>query len=159
LAVDEGTMPWWAYGLGVGAGVRVNRLRLMVGGVLWLSEAGINAAPYGGNYERRSGQLAGCYSLVQGTVELGPCLTLTVEDVSASGSGPDVMVTQGHATWLTASIGARAGLSLGRWASLFVRPNLTFNTSRPFFAIDGVGSVYQVPLTALGVQLGCEWIF
>ena len=36
---------------------------------------------------------------------------------------------------------------------------VSFTTSRPTFAIDGVGPLYKVPLAAVGVQVGSEWIF
>jgi hypothetical protein len=65
----------------------------------------------------------------------------------------------GHTTWLALGVAARAEWSLRGWAALFLRPSLTLATSRPNFAIDGVGPVYQVPLAAVGVQIGCEWIF
>jgi hypothetical protein len=48
---------------------------------------------------------------------------------------------------------------LTRWATLFLRPIVSFTTSRPTFAIDGVGPLYKVPLAAAGVQVGSEWIF
>jgi hypothetical protein len=78
--------------------------------------------------------------------------------VSARGAGPDVVGDSGHATWLTVGLGARAGWSLARWAAIFLRPSLTLNTSRPTFAIDGVGPLYQVPVASVAVDLGCEWI-
>ena len=74
-------------------------------------------------------------------------------------SGPDVVGGPGHVSWLTVGVGAEAGWSPRSWATLFVRPGLALTTSRPTFAIDGVGPLYQVPLVAGGVEVGCEWIF
>ncbi len=159
LAVDAGVLPWLAYGVGVGVGVRVNRLRVKVAGVLWLSQNDTHAAPYEATYERRTGELSGCYSWPGGPFEVGPCMTVALEDVTAGGSGPDVVGGTGHVSWLTVGVAARAGWSLRRRAALFLRPGVTFTTSRPTFAIDGVGPLYQVPLVAGGVEVGCEWIF
>jgi hypothetical protein len=157
--VDDGNLPLWAYGLGVAAGVRFSRLEVTLGGVLWLPQSSANANLYGATYTRRSGEVAGCYALHKGAFEAGPCLTMTVEDMTASGTGPDVVAGPGHTTWLALGVAARAEWSLRGWAALFLRPSLTFATSRPIFAIEGVGPVYQVPLAAVGAQLGCEWIF
>jgi hypothetical protein len=159
LAVDAGVLPLWAYGVGVGVGIRVNRLRVRMAGILWLSQSGTNAAPYGASYQRRTAEVSGCHSWPGGPFEVGPCLTLALEDVTADGSGPDVVGGAGHVSWLTMGVAVRAGWSLRRWATLFLRPGVTVTTSRPKFAIDGVGPLYQVPLVAGGVEVGCEWIF
>jgi hypothetical protein len=44
------------------------------------------------------------------------------------------------------------------WTALFARPRLTLNRSHPTFAIGAVGSLYQVALVAVGIDIGCEWI-
>lgn len=159
LAVDAGVLPGSAYGVGVGAGVRVNQLRVRMAGLLWLSQSGTNAAPYEANYQRRTGELSGCYSWPGGSFEVGPCLAVALEDVTVGSSGPDVVGGPGHVAWLTVGVAVRAGWSLRRWATLFVRPGVTLATSRPIFAIDGVGPLYQVPRAAGGVEVGSEWIF
>jgi hypothetical protein len=84
---------------------------------------------------------------------------MTLEDVTADGSGSDVVDRQGHVSWLALGLGLRAGLSLSRLVTLFLRPTVSFTTSRPTFAIDGVGPLYKVPLAAVGVEMGSEWIF
>jgi hypothetical protein len=157
--VDEGNLPLWAYGLGVAAGVRVSRVEVTLGAVLWLPQSSANASLYGGRYNRRSGEVAGCYAFHKGAFEAGPCLTMTLEDMTASGTGPGVVAGPEHTTWLALGVAARAEWSLRGWAALFLRPSLTLVTSRPVFAIEGVGPVYQVPLVAFGAQAGCEWIF
>jgi hypothetical protein len=157
LTADEGDLPLWAYGLGVAAGIRVSRVQVMLGGVLWLPQSSIGASLYGATYTRRSGEMAGCYAWRKGTFEAGPCLTVTLEDVTSGGTGPGVGDGPGRATWLAVGVAARAEWSLSEWAALFLRPSLTFTTSRPTFAIDGVGPLYHVPLASVGVQVGSEW--
>jgi hypothetical protein len=159
--LDAGILPSWGYGLGVAAGLRLTHVRVMVGGALWLSQGGTEQSPYGADFTRRTGDLSGCYvwPLGQGAhLELGPCVTMTLQNVTSSGTGPELRGGPGNATWVTAGLAARAGWSLTRWASLFLRPSLTFSTSRPTFVIDGVGPIYQVPVGAFGVEAGWEWI-
>ncbi len=158
VAVDQGVLPSWAYGLGFGIGFRTRRIRVMLTGVLWLPQDSSAGSPYVGRYERLSGGLSGCYGWPVGPFDIGPCLKVTLEDVTANGTGPDVVGASAHTTWLTMGLGARAAWSVRRWGALFLRPSLAFTTSRPTFAIDGVGPLYQVPLVSGGVDLGCEWI-
>lgn len=159
LVSDEGVLPSAGYGLGLGAGVRVSHLLIMLSGIVWLSQSQTGTSPYAATYQRRTGELSGCYSWQYGQFEGGPCLMTTFEEVTADGSGGGVVDRQGHVSWLTLGFGARAGWLLTRWATLFIRPIVSFTTSRPTFAIDGVGPLYKVPLAAVGVQIGSEWIF
>jgi hypothetical protein len=126
---------------------------------MWLSQNEGGASPYGATYQRRTGELSGCYSWEYGQFEGGPCLMMALEDVTADGSGAGVTDTRGHVDWVTVGLGVRAGLSLSRSVALFVRPALSVTTSRPTFAIDGFGPLYQVPPAAVGVGIGSEWIF
>jgi hypothetical protein len=138
--------------------VRTNHIRLLLTGLLWAPQSSTGAGPYTGSYDRRSGELSACYGWALGAFNAGPCATLAIEDVSAHGGGPEIVGADGHATWLTIGVAGRAGWPIQRWAQVFLRPRLAFSTSRPTFAIDGVGSVYQVPIVSGGIDLGCEWI-
>lgn len=160
LAIDEGIVPSWAFGLGLGAGIRVNRFEALLTAVFWLpqNDSAAGLGPYAGRYERRSGGLSTCYEWPLGRFGLGPCVTLALEDVTASGTGPDVLGHPGQIAWMTVAIAARARWSPLPWTALFVSPSLAFNTSRPTFVIDAVGSLYRTPLVAVGIELGSEWI-
>ena len=159
LTVDEGVLPSWAYGIGVGVGVRLGRVRLMLAGALHLPQSDRSISPYVARYQKRTGELSGCYAWPHGHIEVAPCLIAKLENVTATGAGPDVTGGPGHVSWLAMGVAARVAWALGGWAALFLRPSLTFTTSRPTFAIDGVGPLYEVPVAALGVQMGWEWIF
>jgi hypothetical protein len=137
----------------------VSRLLVMLSGVLWLSQSDAGATPYAATYQRRTAGLSSCYAWQYGPFEGGPCLTMALEDVTADSSGADVVDRQGHVSWVALGLGARARWSLAAWEALFVRPTVSFTTSRPTFAIDGVGPLYKVPLAAVGVEMGSEWIF
>jgi hypothetical protein len=158
LAMNEGNLPSLGYGLGVAAGIRVSHWQVTLAGVLWETQSSTYTSLYEASYTRRSGEVAGCYAFRKGPFEAGPCITIGLEDVSAAGSGPEIVGGPGHATWLTLGLAARAEWSPFGWAALFLQPSVTLTTSRPVFAIDSVGTLYQVPLAAVGVQIGCEWI-
>jgi hypothetical protein len=163
LLVDAGVLPSLAYGLGIGARVRVGRVVVALTGALWLPQSAGGGGAFAASYQRRSAELSGCYAWSSGRFEVGPCLTMTLEDVTANGSGTDVVGQPGEVSWLTLGVGAQAGWMLTGWAALFLRPSFRLTTSRPTFAIDGVGPLYvgplyQVPLAAAGVEMGCEWI-
>jgi hypothetical protein len=156
---DAGVLPSQAYGAGAGVGIRVNHLLVVLSGVVWASQDDTRATSTTAAYQRRTGELSGCYCWQYGQFEGGPCLTMTLEDVTADGSGTGVVDRQGHVSWLALGLGAQARWSLAKWAALFLRPTVSFTTSRPTFAIDGYGPLYKVPLAAVSVEVGPEWIF
>jgi hypothetical protein len=159
LIADAGVLPSVGYGIGLGVGVRVRHLRVMLSGVMWLSQDQSGASPYAATYQRRTGELSGCYAWQYGKLEGGPCLIMTLEDVTADSSGTNLVDSQGHVSWLTIGLGAHVGFSAARLLTLFLRPSVSLTTSRPTFAIDGYGPLYKVPPAAVGVEVGSEWIF
>ena len=118
-------------------------LLIMLSGVLWVSQDDTRATPYTATYQRRTGELAGCYFWKYGQFEAGPCLMMILEDVTAESSGTLIVDRQGHVSWLALGLGAQARWSLAKWAALFLRPTVSFTTSRPTFAIDGYGPLYK----------------
>ncbi|MGH7434500.1 MAG: hypothetical protein ACRENE_02415 [Polyangiaceae bacterium] len=137
----------------------MSRWLVLLGGVLWVSQDDTRAAPTNATYQRRTGELSGCYSWQYGQLEGGPCLVMTLEDVTADSSGIGIADRQGHVDWLALGLGARVRWSFATWAALFLRPSVSFTTSRPTFTIEGYGPLYKVPLAALSVQVGPEWTF
>jgi hypothetical protein len=158
VAADEGTLPSWAVGLGLAAGVRLERVRLMLSGRYWFSQSTTTQSVYEVRYSRWSGGVSGCYAWSAGRFEVGPCAAATLENVAAQGIGPQVSGGPGRESWLALGLSVRAAWAPAGWASVFLRPSLTFNTARPTFVLEGVAPLYQVPLATVGVDLGCEWI-
>ena len=162
LVADEGTLPSWAFGLGFGVGIRVRRFEAVLNAILWLRQPGAPAdlSPYGAQYERRTGQLSTCYGWPLHSIELGPCLVLAVEDVTATATGgSDLVGGPGNIPWMTVGVAARARWSPSDWLALSARPSVGFNTSRPIYVIDQVGTLYRTAPATVGFDLGCEWIF
>jgi len=161
LAVDDSVLPSWGYGLGVGAGVRIRHVQLKLSGRLWLPpDRRANAGAYTVRYvSRYTGELSGCYGVPHGPFEIGPCLLLRLENVTASATGPEVTPASRSTQWLAVGLAVRARWSLVPWAALFARPSLAFATSRPSFVIDGVNPpIDRAPVAAVALDLGCEWI-
>jgi hypothetical protein len=160
LSMDDGVLPGLAYGLGASAGIRVSRVQAMLTGVLWLpQESGAAGSPYVVRYVRYTGELSGCYGWPLSRLEVGPCVLMRLEDVTGSGSGPEVVGQTGNSVWVGVGMAARARWSLNSWMALFARPSVTFATSHPTFAITEVGPLYRVPIAAVAFDIGSEWIF
>jgi hypothetical protein len=157
LRVDEGALPGWAYGLGLGAGVRLSHLQFHAAGLLWLPQDSTSGA-YRVHYVRYTGELSGCYRVPLHPIEIGPCLFVRFEDVTAGGTGPQVVPKPGPTPRVTVGVAAQARWSIGSWAAVVARPSVAFATSRPSFSIAGVGPLYQVPLAGFALDLGCEWL-
>ncbi len=159
LVVDSGVLPSWAYGLGLGAGVRGHHVQIVLAGLLWLPQTADPAGtPYSIRYARYTGELSACYGWSLGPFEAGPCMLARLEDVSARGTGPDILTSTGQRAWMTVGIAANARWSLGAWMALYVRPGVAFATTRPPFSIAGIGPLYQVPIAAVAFNIGWEWI-
>jgi hypothetical protein len=161
---DDGVLPSWTFGAGVKAGARVGRLELLLAATLWLPQNDgapsltSNAGSYEAHYGRRSGSVEGCYAWPVGRFDFDPCLSFTLESVTARGAGPEVAVQSGQALWLAVVLGARARWAATPWSALFIEPHVAVDTARPIFTIDGVGSLYRAPLATVGIDLGTEWI-
>jgi hypothetical protein len=159
LTLDTGVMPTWAYGIGGGVDARLGPWRIALAGLVWLPQTNDAQArgAFGGTYRRYSGELAGCYAWTGGALEIAPCLALRLEVMTARGSGPQVVDTNGHGIWLAAGLGLRARWSIWPWTALFVRPGVDLATVRPSYTIGDVGSVYRPSLVSFGLDLGVEW--
>jgi hypothetical protein len=139
--------------------MRFRRLQLKLSGFVWLpQEDASNGGTYTVQYTRYTGELSGCYAFALGSLEVGPCVLTRLEDVVGSGRGPNVHPESSHAPWVALGLAARARWSLASWAAVFASPSLAFATSQTTFVIDGVAAQYRVPLAALALELGCEWI-
>jgi hypothetical protein len=159
LSLDVGALPDPGYGVGLAGGFRHDAVRIVVTGTLWLSRnIATPASGFGADFERRTVELSGCRGWPIGRLEVAPCLTLSVDDVTARGTGAQVVSATRETAWLSAG-GELAGFwHLNRWTALVLGIGGRFATSRPRFVIDGIGDVYEVSPAALGVFLGCEWI-
>jgi hypothetical protein len=161
LSADVGVLPQLSYGIGLAAGLRYGSLRVAVAGTLWRSQAITTPdlpGPPGGEFERGTLALSGCRGWWLDRFELAPCLRLTLDDVTARGTGGQVVPRTTETYWL--SVGGELAWfwHLSRSVALVLSADGRFATSRPRFVIDGLGEVYEVAPGAGGAVLGCEWI-
>ena len=160
LRTDLGVLPAPSYGIGLAAGLRHDAWRLLASATFWLGQD-YESGPfvgYGAHFGRVSGELSACRGWQFSAIELAPCLLLSLDDVSARGTGVGVSSTNPRIAWLSVGAGFQGLWSLGRSASLVLGVSGRISTSRPRFVSESVGQVAQVGPAAFGVVLGCEWV-
>ena len=156
-----GPLPQPSGGVGLAAGVGYDGWRVLVGGQRWLRQHLTNDdfPGYGADIERASATLRACRALRETAFEIAPCLVLSLEHVSAQGSGMAVTPRTQQATWLGVGAGAQGRLHLADWLRVLVGVDAQIETASPQISIDGVGDLGQLGRAALSVTLGPEWIW
>ena len=158
LRADVGVLPDPNFGLGLAAGLRHHAWRFLASGTFWLAQDH-EAGPflgYGAHFGRVSGELSGCRGFRVSGFELAPCLLLSLDDVSARGTGVGISSTSPQTAWLSLGAGLQGLWSLSRGFGLVFGVSFRVPTSRPHFVSEGVGEIFQVGPVALGIVLGCE---
>ena len=161
---DIGALPSASYGLGLALGLRNEAWIFLASGTLWLAQD-YEPGPfvgYGAHFGRVSGELSACRGWRFAAFELAPCLLLSLDDVSAHGTGVGISSSNPRTAWLSLGAGLQGLWSLGRNAALVFGVNGRIATSRPRFVSaslgGGDGEVAQVGAAALGALLGCQWL-
>ncbi|HEY3253923.1 MAG TPA: hypothetical protein VGJ91_08255, partial [Polyangiaceae bacterium] len=113
---------------------------------------------YGADVDRMTLTLKGCRALRRGAFEVAPCLALSLEHISARGTGAGITARSEQATWLGVGAGAQGRVYLANWFSLLVGVDAQVETAHPRISIDGVGNLGQLGLAAFTLTLGPEWI-
>jgi hypothetical protein len=161
LLVDVGSLPHAGFGFGAAAAFRYDAFRVALGGALWLSQTVTNddgPSPTGAGFDRWSLDLAGCRAWTAGIMEVAPCMSLSVDDVSARGTGPQVNPLSTQTSWVSLGPEVLGSLRLTDYAALVLGVSARWATSQPRFSVAGLGELYQVsPITAEAL-LGCDWI-
>jgi len=132
----------------------------LAAGTLWLGQD-YESAPfvgYGAHFGRVSGELSACHGWRFSGLELAPCLVLSLDEVSARGTGVGISSTDPWTPWVSVGAGAQGLWQLNRSLALVLGLSARIATSRPRFVSEGVGEISQVGAAALGVVLGCEWV-
>ncbi len=148
-------------GLGLAAGGSFERWRVLAQGTLWSPQRATMTNlrdAYSANLERFSINLRGCRNASHGRFELAPCLTVSLQHLSARGSGPDVVPQSRAATWIAAGAGLRVGVLVAPWLRWVGEIDAELETSRPEVEISGLGSFERLLPAAAIVSIGPEWI-
>lgn len=161
LLVDAGSLPHAGFGFGGGASLQYDAFRVALGGAVWLSQSVTSAdgpSPAGADFDRWSLDVAGCRAWRAGFVEVAPCVSLSFDDVSARGNGPQVSPLSAQTSWVSLGPEVLGSLRLTDYAALVLGVSARWATSQPRFVVGGLGELYQVaPITAEAL-LGCDWI-
>jgi hypothetical protein len=158
--LSVGPLPRPSWGAALGAGVSYESWRFLLGGAEWLRQnmPAKDIPGYGADIDRATLTLRTCRAQRVSLFELAPCVVLSLEHVSARGTGAHVAPRSEQATGLGVGAGAQGRLYLARWFSLIVGVDAQIETSRPQLSIDGVGAVGQLGPAAFTVVVGPEWI-
>jgi hypothetical protein len=164
LRAELGVLPEPSYGIGLAAGVRHEAWRFLASGTLWLAQE-YEPGPflgYGAHFGRVSGELSVCRGWRFTGFELAPCVLLSLDDVSARGTGVGISSTNPRTAWVSVGAGVQGLWSLSRKVALVFGINARVATSKPRFVSasvgQGDGEIAQVGPAALGAILGCEWL-
>lgn len=160
VAVELAALPEPSLGVAAAAGVSFDRWRFLVDGSIWRTQRMTASDDPGISADVGLIAVGGrtCWAALHGRVDVGPCVTLTVEHLRARGGGDHIAPRTAESIWFAAGIGAEARWRLAPWFALDARVGAELETSRPRIAIDGVGTLGQVGPASVTVMLGPEWI-
>lgn len=161
LASAFGRLPAPQWGFGGAVGVRYEQWRLGVDARIF-AEQSLWSSPFpdiGVKVSPRAVSLSACRGFRRGTLELGPCLSLGVEQARMRGIGPHVSARHETVTSFVFGAGGAAQLYLSEWMALVGAANIGLATARPKVVIDGLGDVRQLGPIKLELLLGPEIIF
>lgn len=158
-------------GLGGAAGLSFRRWRFLAEGRLWASQHETTSSQgneYDVELKRFTVTARGCRAVFGSFFELAPCLVLSVNHLSASGSGHNLVPATDTATWAAVGIGARARLLIAPWVGLVAGLDGEVELARPEVSVSLPAAGSPLP-TAVPVErlapfaatltLGTEWIF
>jgi hypothetical protein len=160
VALSLGPLPEPSFGLGLAGGVSFANWRFLFEGQKWWEQsiAAEDFPGFGADVERITGTVRGCRELRWQRFAVAPCLTLSIEHVAVSGTGPGLVPSSQGATWLAPGAGVQGLLPLTSWLSLVASIDGRIEASRPQITIEGLGEVTQLGAGAVTVIVGSEWI-
>ncbi len=146
-------------GLGLAAGLGLARFRFYAEGKLWAARtATAQDDVYGARLERFTLTLRGCRAAWGVKFELAPCVLLSVQHLTARGTGPNIAPRTPAVAWLAPGLGLRARYLATPWLSLALAVDGEIQLSRPGIELQGVGAVERLSPFAATLSLGSEWI-
>ena len=161
VTLSFGPLPEPGWGVAFAGGAAYGNWRFLLGGTAWLRQnmATDQAPGYGADVDRLTGTLKACHALRRARLEVAPCLVLSLEHISARGTGAGITPRSEQTTWLAVGAGAQGRLYVATWFSFLLGVDAQIETAQPLIAIEGVGNLGQFGSAALTVTLGPEWIW
>jgi hypothetical protein len=159
-ALELGPTVQPSVGGAIGAGVSIDHWRIVAEGTLWLRQKLTVTTPLaaGANVDRSAAALRACLGFPFGRFELAPCVHVSLQHVSARGTGAHIAARTNDATWVAPGVGVQSRYRLTSWLALLAGVDAAIEGARPRIEIDGVGRVGQLGPAALKIVLGTEWI-
>ncbi len=161
LAVmSVGPLPKPSWGVAFAGGASFESWRLLLGGSAWLRQhvTSEQSPDFGADIDRLTGTFRACRTLSDSMFEVAPCLTLSLEHITARGTGAGVTARSEQATWLGVGAGAQGRLHLTSFLALLLGVDAQIQTARPVITVDGAGTVKQLGYGAFTATIGPEWI-
>jgi hypothetical protein len=162
VALGVGPVPGVSWGVAGAAGVSLERWRLLAGATLWRkrqASASDGFEQYGADISHVTGQLLACRAVVASRFEVAPCATVSVQHVSARGTGAHIAPRTARATWLAVGVAAQARARVSSWFSLALGLGGELETARPRLSLESLGKVEQLLPVAANFTLSTEWHF
>lgn len=156
--VERGVLPRTGGGLGVGAGVRLDRVRFEAQFDLMFSQR-VEARPgVGGEFSMVGATLRGCLDLVGAPArrfELAPCVGAALDAVSGTGFGTGT--TRDQTSLLAGpAVGLLASATLAPWLGLRATAEGVLPIGRQSFVIADLGALHRPSAVFARAQFGPE---
>ena len=161
LALDMGPLPEPSIGVAAGVGLGVARWLFLASFELPRRQHFELSGPSGAGaeVEHWSAKLAGCGSWRVSRLELGPCLVIGLERLTATGTGSDVSPQSAQTTWASFGAAALGQLHVVEWLALTASVGAQWQGARPTIRIDGIGDSRRLHPGALSFRAGPMLIF
>jgi hypothetical protein len=109
--------------------------------------------------EHWSAELAGCRSWRVSRLELGPCLVIGLERLTATGMGAGVSPQSKQTTWASFGAAALGQFHVLDWLAIAASVGAQWQGARPTIRIDGIDDSRRLPPAALSFRTGPLLIF
>jgi hypothetical protein len=160
-----------SFGLALGVGVSFESWRFSLELGEWLRQKlpakEVLSYSFAAEVDRRTASLWACHAFRSPPFEVAPCITMSLQHISAQGTGDHIQPHTRESTWLAPGAGAQARLYLASWFSLLAAANGEIEAARPQISIEGLEEITsgngsdeigRVAPGAVTIMLGSEWI-
>jgi hypothetical protein len=140
VATSFGMLPKPALGFGAAAAVELHPVRLELRGAAYLPEvATFASSSLGGRFSSMTLAARACWLSRLGAFELGPCIGIDMQRVSAAGVGGDIMVGSQQTAWGPA-FGAFGRVRLAKTFGVLIVADGAVPVTRLRFVYPDVGA-------------------
>ena len=148
LLGDVGTLPNPGVGPALAFAWTPGALRIQLKALFFPANTARLPFSRGGTFELFGADASGCYEVLLGVFELGPCLGVELGALKGTGFGVNKQ-TPALAFWAAPSVGGAFAWRIGSSFALRLELAALFPLQRPEFVLDGVGVVHR-PAAVLG---------